>query len=160
MFLTIETVLCCLLFFLCCYLGTGTDEKNVRSYRSYPAAVQKMLREDPVLCKKIKNTPVYRVFLSNIVLFSAVFLPFGIFIRESGFLPNFLNILIIGQSVNGFDLLMDLLWFRSTKRTRFHGTEENDLLYQDPRNHLAAFFRGIPAFAIVAVIDGLILSLL
>ena len=36
-----ETVILCSAFFVFCVLGTGTDEKNLRYYMSYPDEVQK-----------------------------------------------------------------------------------------------------------------------
>lgn len=37
-----------LFYWLCCFLGTGTDKKNLAWLRSYPDAVQKAVREHPV----------------------------------------------------------------------------------------------------------------
>ena len=160
MLLAGETLGLCLLFWLICYLGTGTDEKNMKSFGSYPDEVQKMLRENEKLRGLIHKSNPLAVFFSNVVLFSVILLAAGLPLRTQGFLPNFLNILIMGQGLNAFDFfVMDLLWFRRTKRTRFTGTEDQDDLYRDPKNHLAAFLRGIAAFAVVAVIDGFLLTL-
>ena len=159
MLLALETVFLCLLFFFFCWLGTGSDEKNLKSFRSYPPAVQEMLRKDPRWQGKIKEASPVQVFLSNVILFIIVLLPFGWSLKTEGFFGNFLNILIMGQAINGFDLLMDLLWFRRARRTRFEGTKEDDGLYRDPQNHIGAFLRGIPAFLLVAVIDGCLLML-
>ena len=41
----LEIIILCTLFFILCYLGTGTDEKNLKSYDSYPNEVQKLIRE-------------------------------------------------------------------------------------------------------------------
>ena len=159
MLLVLETLGLCLLFFILCWLGTGTDEKNLKSFRSYPDAVQKMLRQDPVLGKKIRETSQAAVFVSNVVLFSLVLLPFGLSLRGQGFSENFLNILIMGEAINGFDLIMDLCWFRNSRRTRFTGTKDEKELYRNPENHVSAFLRGMAAFLAVALVDGLILSL-
>lgn len=35
----------CLIFFAICYLGTGTDEKNLKNYMSYPEEVQAKIKE-------------------------------------------------------------------------------------------------------------------
>lgn len=37
----IVAVLFYLLFWFMCYLGTGTDKKNIKGFRSYPDEVQK-----------------------------------------------------------------------------------------------------------------------
>ena len=150
----------CLLFWLLCWLGTGTDEKNVKSYRSYPDAVQKKIRENPRLAPLVREASPGAVFLSNVLLFSVILLVLGLPIRQQGFFRTFLNILIMGQVLNAFDyFIMDRLWFRNTRRTRFSGTEDQKELYRDDSNHRAAFLRGIPAFLTVAVVDGLILML-
>ena len=159
MLFTLETIGLCLLFYWICWSSTGTDEKNIKSFRSYPDEVQKMLREDPVLRDKIKEPSLGAVFLSNVVLFSVILLPFGISVSKDGFILNFLNMLIMGQCINAFDLIMDLIWFRHSKRTRFEGTKDQDALYQDPKNHIKAFLRGILAFIVVAIVDGFVLSL-
>ena len=159
MMLIAETVGLCILFWLLCYLGTGTDEKNIRSYRSYPDAVQKMLMENDKLKHKIRKPGAAAVFASNVVTFSVILLILGLPIRQQGFTANFLNILIMGQVLNAFDLAMDLIWFRNTRRTRFEGTKDQADLYRDPKNHVAAFLRGIAAFLVVSLIDGFILTL-
>ena len=155
-----ETLGLCLFFWLMCYLGTGTDEKNVKSYRSYPEAVQKMLRENKQLSALIPKASPLQVFFSNAVLFTVVLLILGLPLRQS-LLSDFLHILAMGQMLNAFDFfIMDLIWFRHTKRTRFTGTKEDEKLYADPRNHFAAFLRGIPVFFLAALIDALLLNLI
>lgn len=37
--LLIEIVVLCTVFFILCVLGTGTDEKNLKNYMSYPDKV-------------------------------------------------------------------------------------------------------------------------
>ena len=34
----------CLIFFGLCFLGTGTDEKNLKNYMSYPDEVQEKIK--------------------------------------------------------------------------------------------------------------------
>ena len=43
--LYLEIIILCSLFFILCYLSTGTDEKNLKSFDSYPNEVQKLIRE-------------------------------------------------------------------------------------------------------------------
>ena len=158
--LMFELLVLCLVFWLLCYLGTGTDEKNLKSFRSYPDGVQSMLKADPELKDKIKISSPALVFVSNVVTFGVILFFFGLPLKSQAFLQNFMNILILGEGLNAFDFfIMDLMWFRNTRRTRFRGTEDNDQLYQNPKNHFAAFLRGIPAFILTALIDGALLSL-
>ena len=43
--LVIETIILCSAFFALCFLGTGTDEKNLRNCMSYPEEIQKQIKE-------------------------------------------------------------------------------------------------------------------
>ena len=159
MLLVLITLILCLLFFGICYLNTGSDEKNLKSFRSYPDAVQSMLKADEKLKGKIPQSSNGAVFASNVITFTAILFFAGLPLRQQTFFMNFLHILVIGETINAFDFfVMDLMWFRHTKRTRFRGTEDNDALYRDPSNHRKAFLRGIPAFLVAAVLDGLLLT--
>ncbi|MCI8410017.1 MAG: hypothetical protein HFJ09_12230 [Lachnospiraceae bacterium] len=69
------------------------------------------------------------------------------------------NLLLLGQCLNVFDfLVIDMLWWRKSKRIRFTGTEDKKELYANPRKHFISFLKGIVVFLLVAVIDGVILS--
>ena len=58
-----------------------------------------------------------------------------------------------------FDLVViDLLWWRHTKRVRFSGTENRPELYADPGKHISSFLRGIVMFLLVAILDGWLLT--
>ncbi len=162
MLLWFELIALCLLLFLICYLGTGNDEKNVQSanFRCYPDEVQRMVRENPALRDKIRTTPPAMTLLSNLLLFGVLLLSCGIPIKTDGFSGNFFNLLILGQGLNAFDFfIIDLLWWRSTKRVRITGTENRPDLYCDPRKHFASFLRGIALFLVIAALDGWALSL-
>ena len=64
----------------------------------------------------------------------------------------FLFFLALGEGLWLFDLIIiDLLWWRSTKRIRFSFLPEK-ALYQDPGKLIGSFLRGIPLFAAVAVL--------
>ena len=57
-----------------------------------------------------------------------------------------------------FDLLViDLLWWRNTKRTRFSFLPEKKY-YQNPKKYIESFWRGIPLFVAVAALAALIVS--
>lgn len=43
----------CLLFWLGCYKNTGTDEKNLLGFRSYPDEIQNMIYRNENLSKKV-----------------------------------------------------------------------------------------------------------
>lgn len=53
--LLIEGVFLCIVFWGVCWLGTGSDEKNIRNFSSYPRAVQKIVSTRPELAKKFCN---------------------------------------------------------------------------------------------------------
>lgn len=68
--------------------------------------------------------------------------------------------LALGEGLGMFDLVViDLLWWRNTKRIRFSFLPEKSH-YQDPSKHIGSFLRGIPLFAIVAVPAAGIVTLL
>ena len=155
-----ETIIICIVFFLLCYLGTGTDEKNLRSYSSYPDKVQdgiKNIAEYQGHFKENNNKAV--TFLSNFLLFLVVLFVFGLIIRSKNLWDNFLALSVMGQGLNFFDLfVIDLLWWRNTKRIRFTKIPEKEL-YQNPRKHIEAFGRAFVMYAIVALVDGFLLTL-
>ena len=156
-----ETSVLCLLFFFICYANTGTDEKNIKSYNSYPDEVQNILKNNPEFLSSIKTVKPSVSFISNLITFTIVLFIFGFFIRENNFGANFFNILFMGEILNAFDLLIiDLLWWRNSERIRFTGSKDKPELYKNPKKHIASFFRGAVVFLLVAFIDGFLLTLL
>lgn len=157
--LIIEAILLCTVFWGICYLNTGTDEKNIKSFSSYPDEVQSIIKERQDLKAKIKQIAPTISFLSNVLVFSVIFFVLGLFIRQKDFTANFINILFLGQLLNVFDfLVIDMIWWRNSKRIRFSGTENNKSLYRNSKKHFISFVKGILAFVIVAVIDGFVLT--
>ena len=154
-----ETIVLCIVFFLLCYLGTGTDEKNLRSYSSYPDKVQDRIKNITEYQGRFKENNKAATFLSNLLLFLVVLFVLGLIIREKNLWHNFLALSVIGQGLNFFDLfIIDLLWWRNTKRIRFTKIPEKGL-YQNPRKHIEAFGRAFVMYAIVALVDGFLLTL-
>ena len=157
--LIIEIIILCTVFFALCFLGTGTDEKNIKSYASYPDEVQKRIREVDEYQGKFHEANKLTTWFANLVVFVVLFMIFGAFIREKDFTQNFINLLILGQALNIFDLVViDLLWWRNTKRIRFSKIPEKSL-YQNPKKHIEAFFRAIPMYIVVAAVDGYLLTI-
>lgn len=156
--LIIEIIILCTIFFAICFLGTGTDEKNLKSYASYPDEVQKRIREADEYQGKFREANKLSKWFANLVVFLILFTIFGAFIREKDFMQNFINLLIIGQALNICDLLViDLLWWRRTKRIRLTKVTEKEL-YQNPKKHIEAFLRAIPMYIVVAAMDGYLLT--
>lgn len=161
MLLIIEILFVCIIFFILCYFNTGSDYKNIKSFSSYPDEIQSMVLKNPELKSKVKIISPIISFLLNILFFSIIFFILAIFIKKDKFIVNFINILILGQSLNAFDFfVIDMLWWRSSKRIRFSGTENEDKLYQSKKKHFLSFLKGIFLFIIVALIDAFILSFL
>ena len=51
-----------------CFLGTGTDKKNLMGLRSYPDAVQDRVRSDPQLGKDVQHRRfVYQLSLAQLL---------------------------------------------------------------------------------------------
>ena len=160
MILAIETTALCIVFFLSCFLGTGTDEKNLKNYSSYPDEVQNLINEIAEYRGRYKEHSKAAVFLLNFLLFLFLFFILGLFIRDGNFLQNFVSLTIMGQSLNVFDfLVIDLLWWRNTKRVRLRKMPEKEL-YQNPKKHIEAFIRAFIMYLLIALIDGYILTLL
>ena len=157
--LLIETVILCSAFFGLCFWGTGTDEKNLRNYMSYPDDVQKRIKEIEEYQGKYKETGRFVVWIANFLLFTILFLLLGIVIRQTSFMHNFISLLILGETLNGFDLIViDLLWWRNTKRIRLSKIPQKEL-YQNPKKHIEAFLRALVMYFFVAVLDGYLLTL-
>lgn len=157
--LILELVILCALFWGICYLNTGSDDKNIKSYSSYPNEVQEMLKKNPALQSKIKTVSPVMSFVSNILVFGVVLFILGLLVKKDEFMANFTNLMILGQCLNAFDfLVIDMLWCRNSKRIRFTGTEDRHDLYSNPKKHFVSFLKGMAAFLIVAVIDGMILT--
>lgn len=155
----------CLFWWLMCYLNTGSDKKNLLGLRSYPPEVQELVRTDPVLGQSAPaEANLVKIFFSNLLLFTVVFLIIGVILKYTvgfnGFVDAFLYILILGEVLNLFDLLViDLLWWRNTPRIRFSCVEDK-ALYQDPKMHVGSFVRGLPMYLVVALIVAGILAVL
>lgn len=157
--LLIETVILCSAFFGLCFLGTGTDKKNLRNYMSYPDDVQKRIKEIEEYQGKYKETGSFVVWIANFLLFTILFLMLGIVIRQTSFKHNFISLLILGETLNVFDLIViDLLWWRNTKRIRLSKIPQKEL-YQNPKKHIEAFLRALILYFFIAMIDGYLLTL-
>lgn len=157
--LLIETVILCVVFFGVCFLSTGTDEKNLRNYISYPDEVQERIKETKEYLGKYKETGIFDVWMVNFLIFSVLFLLLGSIIRQTKFMHNFISLLIVGEILNVFDLIViDLLWWRNTKRIRLSKIPQKEL-YQNPKKHIEAFLRAMVLYFFVAVLDGYLLTL-
>ena len=118
-----------------------TDKRNQRIQRKIQRAKQ-----------------IYRIF-SNLVLFLVLLFIMGLFIRKKIFIQNFLNLFILGQALNIFDLVfIDLIWWRNTKRIRLSKIPQKGL-YQNPQKHIASFLRATIMYTAVAAFDGYLLTL-
>lgn len=146
-----------LLYWGICWLGTGTDRKNLIGLRSYPDEVQRRVRSDPQLGKDIpKEKSTAAILLSNLLLFTVVFSVLGLALKGvlslNSYRSAFWYFLAFGEGLGLFDLaVIDLLWWRSTKRIRFSFLPEKEC-YQNPKKHLDSFLRGIPLFAAIAAL--------
>ncbi len=100
------------------------------------------------------------IFLLFTVVFSALGLALRGVLNLDGYLSAFWYFLAFSEGLGLFDLLViDLLWWRNTKRTRFSFLPEKKY-YQNPKKHIESFWRGIPLFAAVAALSALIVTAL
>ncbi|MDD7401986.1 MAG: ABC transporter permease [Eubacteriales bacterium] len=117
--LIIESIILCAVFFLLCFLGTGTDEKNLKNYMSYPDVVQDRIQTIKEYRGRFRETNKLSTWFANLVVFTLLFFLLGMIIRKKEFRHNFLALLLLGQALNVFDLLViDLLWWRNTKKDK------------------------------------------
>ena len=80
------------LYWFICFLCTGTDRKNLAGLRSYPDAVQKAVREHPVLGKAApQEKSTAAILLSNLLLFTVVFSVLGLALKSVLGLNNYLS---------------------------------------------------------------------
>lgn len=153
------------LYWGACWLCTGTDKKNLAGLRSYPEEVQERVRKAPGLANDIpKEKSAAVILLSNFLLFTVVFSALGLALKNVLDLTNYISafwyFLAFGEGLGLFDLaVIDLLWWRSTKRIRFSFLPEKKY-YQDPGKHIGSFLRGIPLFAAIAALTALIITAL
>lgn len=105
-----------LFYRFCCFLGTGTDKKNLVGLRSYPDAVQRVVREHSVMGKSAprKKSP-FAILLGNLILFTVAFSALGLALKNvlglKDFLTAFCFFLAPGEGLELFDLIIiDLLW--------------------------------------------------
>ena len=154
-----------LLYWGMCYLGTGTDKKNMIGLRSYPEEVQECVRKHSQEIGPIpKAKSMTEILLSNLLMFTVVFSILGLALRGvlglEGYWSAFWYFLALGEGLGLFDLLViDLLWWRGTKRIRFSFLPEKSC-YQNPDKHVQSFVRGIPLFAVVAALTAGVMTLL
>lgn len=162
---TVVGIVLYLLFWGTCYMATGTDKKNIGGFRSYPDEVQNRVYLDEVLGKlapKKQSVPI--TVISNILLFTVIFTVIGLAGRKALGLQDFKAaawyFFLLGEGLNLFDLVViDLWWWRKAKRIRFSCVPEKEA-YQNPKKHVDSFLRGIPMFAVVAVLVGFIVGVL
>ena len=158
---------CCILFSV---LGRMLSrnrhgQENLIGLRSYPDEVQTRVRSDPQLGKTVpKEKSRAAILLSNLLLFTVVFSVLGLALKSVLGLNNYLSafwyFLAFGEGLGLFDLLViDLLWWRSTKRIRFSFLPEKKY-YQDPKKHIESFLHGMPLFAAIAALTALIVTVL
>ena len=145
-----------------CFLCTGTDKKNLAGLRSYPGAVQSVVRER--LAGAPKEKSISSILIGNLILFTVVFSALGLVFKSvlnfDGYLAAFWYFLILGEGLGLFDLfVIDLLWWRNTKRIRFSFLPNKEI-YQDPSKHIGSFVRGIPLFAAIAALSAWVVTML
>ena len=135
----ITAILLYLLYWGICVLSTGTDRKNLIGLRSYPDEVQERVWRE-MAGNVPREKPMAAVLLSNLILFTLVFSLLGLALKKP---------LVV----------IDLLWWRSSKRIRFSFLPEKNC-YRNPGKHMGSFLRGIPLFAVVAALSAGIVTLL
>nr|WP_231989351.1 ABC transporter permease [Ndongobacter massiliensis] len=105
------------------------------------------------------ETGKFAAWIANFLRFAVLFLLLGIVIHQTKFMHNFIRLLILGETLNVFDLIViDLFWWRNTKRIRLSKIPQKEL-YQNPKKHIEAFLRALVLYFFVAMLDGYLLTL-
>lgn len=153
------------LYWFFCFLFTGTDKKNLIGLRSYPDKVQRIVQNEQALKSYLpKEKSIWMVLIGNLLLFTVTFSLLGVILKNilglTDYLSAFIYFLLLGEGLGVFDLIViDLLWWRNTKRIRFSFIPDKKD-YQDPTKHVNSFLRGIPLFVVVAGIVAGIVTLI
>lgn len=92
----------CFLHWGVCFLGTGTDKKNLIGLRSYPDEVQNRVRSDSQLGKAVpKAKSTAAILLSNLLLFTVIFSALGLALKNvlnlNGYMPSCWYFLALGE---------------------------------------------------------------
>ena len=75
-----------------CFLGTGTDRKNLIGLRSYPDEIQTRVQSDPQLVQAVpKAKSTAAILLSNLLLFTVVFSVLGLALKSVLGLNSYLS---------------------------------------------------------------------
>lgn len=152
-----------LVFWFCCYLGTGSDEKNLIGLRSYPDEVIDIVKKQPNL-KVPQDKSIPQILIGNFVMFTIICVVIGFVFKEYlhlvSFVQAFLFFLLLTEGLGVFDLVViDLLWWRNTERIRFSFLKDKSY-YQNPKKHIDSFIRGIPLFIVASLVSAYIVNLL
>lgn len=122
------------LYWFCCFLCTGTDKKYLLGLRSYPDEVQHAVRKHSKLGKIVpQEKSAFSILTENLLIFTVVFSALGLALKNvlelNDFLTAFLFFIELGEGLGVFDLvIIDLLWWRNTKRIRFSFLPEKSII--------------------------------
>lgn len=149
-------VVLCAALFVACYAGTGSDERNMRSFYSYPQVVRDTVSHDSRLAGMVPRRRSWiGAFVCNLLVFTVALVLVRLVARPESFAATFVGLLAVGEGLNLFDLVViDLLWWRRSPRVQFSAVGDG-ALYRDARPHVASFLRGIPMFALAALLASL-----
>lgn len=155
----------CFFYWGMCVLGTGRrPEKSSRPALVSGGCAAHRPAAPGAFAVSSEGKKPSAILLSNLLLFIVVFSVLGRVFKTvlglTSYRAAFFYFLALGEGLGLFDLVViDLLWWRNTKRIRFSFLPEK-APYQDPQKHIGSFVRGIPLFAAVAAISAGIVSIL
>lgn len=140
----------CGMLFAACYVGVGSDARNLKCIGMYPKKTQVEIQKLYGVEGRRRNGFV--VLILNCLVFMVVFYGVGLVVCEGLMWRDFLVLSVIGQCLNLFDLLViDLWWFKRSKRVRFSKLM-GDEWYCDTSMHVGSYVRGVLMFEVVALL--------
>jgi hypothetical protein len=156
----IECIVVNFLLTLFVWIGTKDDKMKLKGFYNYPKEIQNRIKTIPEYKNFIPNESIKIInLISSFVFFIIVFIICSILNATTAFWQIFRNSVILGVTLNAYDLLiLDFLWFSNAKRTKVAGTEDMEMEYHNLKVHIESFVRGIALTVIGSFLTGAILK--
>ncbi|SHJ82429.1 hypothetical protein SAMN05444401_3991 [Clostridium amylolyticum] len=155
MILFVECVIACAVFTL--IILPSLYKEPIKHIMSYP----KEIRE------RVENLPQYKdvvqaeekrhlsIKLIAVLIFAIVLAVVAYFSGAKNFTSAYFHVFILFFVVNIYDMIvLDIVFFCHSKKTRIPGTEDMDKEYRNPWHHIRGAFIGTIIGTVVALLSG------
>ena len=161
MILIIESILLCGLFTL--MIIPRLYRNPIDLIMSYPTKIRKRVEELPEYKDVIKTKEKKQTILKfcMVLIYIIIFTVISYFSGARTFLSAFIHTFILFLIVNIYDLvILDIILFCNSKKVIIKGTEDMIKEYKSPIHHIKGALLGICFGTIVAVMTGILMSLI